>query len=102
MGKKTHSVAGKVGQCHQPLAKSVVDQEPSHHHIQVEEACAETHQISDHLEFFHYSLLITLMYLTVCLPGGLDLWNLLTSAQMRLMADAQAVTITMLTSVRII
>ena len=53
MGKKTHSVAGEVGQCHKPLAKSVVDQEPSHHNIQVEEARAETHQISDHLEFFH-------------------------------------------------
>ena len=61
MVKKTHSVAGEVGQCHQLLAKSVVDQEPSHHHIQIEEACAETHQISDHLEFFHYSLLITLI-----------------------------------------
>ena len=38
--------------------------------------------------------------LTVCRPGGLDLWNLLTSAQTRLMADAQAVTRTMLTRVR--
>ena len=47
--KSTHHVAGEVGQGHQPLAKSVVDQEPSHHNIQVEEACAETHQISDYL-----------------------------------------------------
>ena len=38
--------------------------------------------------------------LTVCLPGGLDLWNLLTSAQMRLMAIAQAMTMVRLNRVR--
>ena len=47
----------------------------------------------------NYSYLSSLS-LTVCRPGGLDLWNLLTKAQMRLMADAQAVTSTMLTRMR--
>ena len=55
------------------------------------------------LQDYAFSALYCKPILTVCRPGGLDLWNFLTIAQTRLMTRAQAVTSTMLiivTSIR--
>ena len=96
----THHVAGEVWQCDQLLAEPVVHQEPSQDHVQVKEVGAETDQVCDNLQQ-HLLIMKTssASVLTVCLPGGLDRWNLLSRLQVRLMAITQAVTRVKLTRV---
>ena len=89
----THYVAGEVWQCDQLLAEPVVHQESGQHHVQVKEVGAGADQVCDNLQQ-HFLILKTssAFVLTVCLPGGLDRWNLLSRLQVRLMASTQAVT----------
>ena len=99
----THYVAGEVWQCDQLLAEPVVHQESGQHHVQVKEVGAGADQVCDNLQQ-HFLILKTssAFVVTVCLPGGLDRWNLLSRVKVRLMASTQTVTsvkLTMVTSI---
>ena len=96
----THHVTGEVWQCDQLLAEPVVNQEPGQDHVQVKEVGAETDQVCDNLQQHLFNMKTSsASVLTVCLPGGLDRWNLLSRLQVRLMAITQAVTRVKLTRV---